>query len=256
MSPSQSNPAETPRDQVFVDTGRPTLDFRFNDEVAGVFDDMVERSVPFYDEIQRMICETARDFAQPGTRLYDLGCSTGTTLIALDQFVDQKVCFIGVDNSDAMLRQARTKVEKVGVKRDIEWQLADLHSGPVIENASVVCLVLTLQFVRPLYRERLIQRICEGLVPGGCLLLVEKVTSPHTLLNRLFIDHYYDYKRRRGYSDTEIARKREALENVLIPYRPEDNRQLLLDSGFNQVEDLFRWYNFMATVAIRDTRSA
>ncbi|PZP91214.1 MAG: carboxy-S-adenosyl-L-methionine synthase CmoA [Variovorax paradoxus] len=244
-------PAGAARDLVFASAERPVADFRFTSEVAGVFDDMVERSVPFYDEMQRMVCEVAGDFAEPGTRLYDLGCSTATTLIALDRSVKPGVEFIGVDNSAPMLDEARAKAAQAGLSRNIEWVCADLHQGPVIEQASVVSLILTLQFVRPLYRERLLRRIAEGLLPGGCLLLVEKVTSPNSTLNRLFIDHYYAYKRRRGYSEIEISRKREALENVLIPYRPDENRQLLFDCGFRHVEEMFRWYNFTAVVALR-----
>ena len=109
----------------------------------------------------------------------------------------------------------------------------------------------TLQFVRPLHRERIVQRFYEGLRPDGALLVVEKVTGPHTLLNRLFIEHYYAYKRRNGYSELEIAQKRESLENVLIPYHHQENKDLLLRAGFRHVEDFFRWYNFSGMVAVK-----
>jgi tRNA (cmo5U34)-methyltransferase len=239
------------RDRVFAAEGSRLSDFRFTQEVATVFDDMVGRSVPFYEEIQRMVVEVAADFAQLGTRLYDLGCSTATTLAALDLRVKPGVEFVGVDNSAPMLERARHKLDAQGCSRQLDLICADLHERPAIENASVVCLILTLQFVRPLYRERLIRRIAEGLVHGGCLLLVEKVTSSNTTLNRLFIDYYYELKRRNGYSDVEITRKREALENVLIPYRAEENHKLLFDCGFSHVEEMFRWYNFSTSIAIR-----
>jgi len=238
------------RDEVFKPELRPA-DFTFNSVVAGAFDDMVERSVPYYAEIQRMVCELAADFAEPGTQLYDLGCSTATTLLQLDPVVQPGVRFIGVDNSPDMLARARKKLDAAGLGHDVDLVCSDLHEGPAIENASVVVMLLTLQFVRPLYRERLIQRIAQGLNPGGCLLLVEKLTCKDTTLNRLFIKYYYDMKRRHGYSENEIAQKREALENVLIPYRPEENRRLLLDSGLRTVEEAFRWYNFSAMVAVK-----
>ena len=241
-------------DRVFSDASKPPSDFTFNSEVAGVFDDMVGRSVPFYDEIQRMVCEVAADFALPETQLYDLGCSTATTLVAMDRSVKAGVRFVGVDNSAPMLAEARRKIDAAGIVRPIDLVCADLHQGPVIENASVVTLILTLQFVRPLYREKLVRRIAEGLLPGGCLIMVEKITLPNSTLNRLFIDHYYAYKRRRGYSEIEISKKREALENVLIPYRAEENRQLLLDAGFAHSEEIFRWYNFTASVAVKESR--
>jgi tRNA (cmo5U34)-methyltransferase len=109
---------------------------------------------------------------------------------------------------------------------------------------------LTLQFVRPLHRERVMKTIFNGMRPQGCLILVEKVLAEETLMNRLFIKYYYDLKRRNGYSDIEIAQKREALENVLIPYRLEENRQLLLGAGFRSTEVFFKWYNFCGILAL------
>jgi tRNA (cmo5U34)-methyltransferase len=112
-------------------------------------------------------------------------------------------------------------------------------------------MVLTLQFIRPLRRDRLIADIYRGLRPQGCLLLVEKVLGEESLFNRLFIKYYYDMKRRNGYSETEIAQKREALENVLIPYKLLENRELLLRTGFKAVDVFFKWYNFCGIVAVK-----
>lgn len=239
------------KDSLFADKDKKPLDFRFDESVSSVFDDMVSRSVPFYTEIQRMVCELAADFAVPGTRIYDIGCSTGTTFEMLHGTVDPAVDFVGIDNSENMLQKAEEKLIDIRKTRRLDLRIADVNEGFPIENASVVTMVLVLQFVRPLYRERFVKKIYEGLNEGGCLLLVEKLTSSHTILNRLFIDHYYDFKRRNGYSDTEIAKKREALENTLIPYRPEENVGMLQEAGFRHVEDFFRWYNFTAYVAVK-----
>src|SRR3546814_626556 len=132
-----------------------------------------------------MTCEIAADFATEGTKLYDLGCATGTTLLALDPLVRPEVQFIGVDNSEAMLAQARRKLTAHAMARRHDFLCADLHEGPAIENASVVMMVLTLQFIRPLHRERLIQRIAQGLHKDGCLILVEKLTTTDNLLNQI-----------------------------------------------------------------------
>ncbi len=110
---------------------------------------------------------------------------------------------------------------------------------------------LTLQFVRPLYREPLVRRILEGLRPNGCLVLVEKVLAEESTLNRLYIDHYYELKQRNGYTETEIAKKREALENVLIPYRLKENEELLARVGFRAVDVFFKWYNFAGVIALK-----
>lgn len=238
-------------DRFFDDQQKPVSDFVFDDKVADVFDDMVSRSVPFYDEIQRMTCELAADFSAPDSSLYDLGCATGTTFHSLHERLDKSVQFVGVDNSAPMLEQANEKLSEVAKARSVKLINSDISSGYDLEDASVVLMVLTLQFVRPLHREKIAQKIFDGLKHNGALIIVEKLLSADSMLNRVFIEHYYDYKRRQGYSETEITKKREALENVLIPYRMEENVDLLKGVGFTHVEDFFRWYNFSGIIAVK-----
>ena len=239
------------KDELFKNPQDSIAVFDFGQETAAVFDDMLERSVPFYAEIQRMMGEIAADFAVAGTRLYDLGCSTGTTLLWLDRMVAPEVAFVGVDASPEMLDRARQKLRERGFSRPHELLCLNLDDGAPVVNASVVVMNLTLQFVRPLYRDRLIAGIAQGIHENGCLLLVEKVLGQSSTLNRLFIKYYYEFKKRNGYSEMEIARKREALENVLIPYRFEENRELLLRNGFKTCEEFFRWYNFCGMLAVK-----
>lgn len=241
-----------PKDKVFEFRDKPVGDFKFDKTVVTVFDDMVSRSVPFYDEMQRMSAELAGDFATAGSNVYDIGCSTGTTMIAFDEKIRaENVLLRGLDNSHEMLDRAREKLDAAKLNNNYALDYCDLNKGLTIENASVVSLILTLQFVRPLYRERIAKAIYEGLNPGGAFIIIEKLTSEDTIFNRLFINHYYAYKRRNGYSDMEIANKREALENVLIPYRMEENFELLRGAGFSKIEVFFRWYNFCGIVAMK-----
>ncbi len=241
---------EQARDKVFEFKDRQVSDFKFDKTVVSVFDDMVSRSVPFYDEMQRMSAELAADFAVDGTNVYDIGCSTGTTILAFDQIMKQRnITFRGIDNSNEMLAKARTKLDKAGLQHPVELEFGDLNKGIQISNASVVSFILTLQFVRPLNRERVVKQIFDGLNPGGAMIIIEKLTSEDSTINRLFIEHYYEFKRRNGYSELEIANKREALENVLIPYRMDENFELLYGAGFDKVEVFFRWYNFCGIIA-------
>ena len=239
------------KDEVFKDPQDAVADFTFGEKVASVFDDMLHRSVPFYDEVQRMIGELASDFAAEGTTIYDLGCSTGTTLLNLDAKVGPRVKFVGIDNSEEMLNRCRKKLAEHPLKRELELICADLNHGVHIENASMVLMVLTLQFVRPLYRDKLVASILQGLNENGCLILVEKVLGEDSLFNRLFIKYYYDLKKRHGYSDLEISQKREALENVLIPYKLLENREMLLHTGFRYCDTFFKWYNFCGLIAVK-----
>ncbi|WP_343225968.1 carboxy-S-adenosyl-L-methionine synthase CmoA [Luteolibacter marinus] len=226
-------------------------DFKFGEQVVSVFDDMVGRSVPFYGEMQRMIAEIAGDYAVPGTTVYDLGCSTGTTFLCIDPNVAPDVKFVGIDNSPEMLERCRLKLDRHGMKRDVELRHGDLNQGVEIGNASLVLLVLTLQFVRPLYRDKLVASILDGMNENGALILVEKVIGEDSLFNRQFIKYYYDMKRRNGYSELEISQKREALENVLIPYKLMENREMLLRAGFRHCDTFFKWYNFTGMIAVK-----
>ncbi|WP_310397324.1 carboxy-S-adenosyl-L-methionine synthase CmoA [Hymenobacter sp.] len=242
---------EQATDKVFKEEIRQASDFKFSAKVAGVFDDMVNRSVPFYGEIQRMIAELAADHAQAGTAVYDLGCSTGTTMIGMDTLVAPDVRFVGVDDAAEMLEKCAAKLQEAGLTRPYELRVADLHQGVEVGNASVVVLCLTLQFIRPVYRERLLKAIFQQLVTGGALILVEKILAEDSGFNRDFIKYYYDYKRRRDYSDMEISQKREALENVLVPYKLSENKHLLREAGFASTEVFFQWYNFAGLIALK-----
>jgi tRNA (cmo5U34)-methyltransferase len=250
-SPSAAPAAGSEKDRFFESPSSAARDFMFGHDVANVFDDMVSRSVPQYAEIQRMTCEMAADFARPGTAVYDYGCGTATTLNRLEPLLAEGVKLVGVDQSESMLERAREKLSHLAGRREFELCRSDLHDEFPADNASVSLMVLTLQFLRPLHRERIIKRIYQGLVDQGCFILVEKVIGQHGLLNRQFIKYYYEMKRRNGYSDEEIVRKREALENVLVPYRADENIALLRDAGFSQVEEFFRWYNFCGVVAVK-----
>jgi tRNA (cmo5U34)-methyltransferase len=237
------------KDEVFKETFAKASDFKFSSKVAGVFDDMVVRSVPYYEEIQRMMGEIASDHYKEDTNIYDLGCSTGATLICMNERIPDHIRFVGIDDSPDMLKKCSEKLLETGFTRPYDLEVADLNQGVTIRNASVVVLCLTLQFVRPINRERLLKNIFDGIVPGGALIVVEKILAEDSAFNRDFIKYYYDMKRRNLYSEMEIAQKREALENVLIPYKLSENITLMRNAGFTHCELFFKWYNFAGFIA-------
>jgi len=225
------------------------IDFNFDESVAGVFDDMLARSVPGYLDIQKMIGEIAKSFYIEGTNIYDLGCSTGTTLLSVYRAVGDRGRYIGIDYSEPMLKRAKDKLLANNFDAYYDLKKADLNGEVEIDNATVVILNLTLQFIRPLFRDKIISNIYNGLKDDGCLILVEKVLGNNSLINRLFIEYYYNFKRDNGYSDLEISQKRETLENILIPYKLEENFELLQRNGFRVPDVFFKWYNFCGIVA-------
>jgi tRNA (cmo5U34)-methyltransferase len=172
-------------------------------------------------------------------------------MLTLDSCVAADAKFIGWDYSPQMIERCRAKLDAHRVSRPCELLCADLNQGVTIENASLVLMVLTLQFIRPLYRDQLIGQILRGLNENGCLILVEKVLGEDSLFNRMFIKYYYDFKKRNGYTEMEISQKREALENVLVPYKLLENREMLLRAGFRYCDVFFKWYNFCGIVAVK-----
>lgn len=227
-------------------------DFRFTSQVAEVFDDMLERSIPNYRQVIELGGQLLNRLLRPGDPVYDLGCSTGNTLLLLDRCLQvPDLSLIGLDNSPAMIDKARRKAENYHLQYPLEFITADITEHPC-PRAGAIMLNYTLQFLRPPARPGFVARLHRALRPGGVLLLSEKIILADAELNRHYIELHHDFKRARGYSELEISQKREALENVLIPFSAAENHQLLQQAGFKRVEQFFQWFNFASWVAIKE----
>ena len=226
-------------------------DLVFNERVVEVFDDMLDRSVPFYRQVIETSAQLLDKFLHQGDSVYDLGCATGTTLLEFSRLLEHKnLRYFGIDNSLPMLDKARLKSELYSKQKSISFLLEDITAFDHAASGGIV-LNYTLQFIRPLQRETFLQRLFDKLRPGGILLISEKVISHDRRLNREYIDLYHQFKRSRGYSELEIAKKREALENVLIPFSIDENKAMLKKSGFDSVETYFQWFNFASIIAVK-----
>ena len=246
---------EIKQDKVFSEEIPNIRPFEFNEKVAHVFDDMAERSIPFYKEVQKMVTGLALTFFQEGSTIYDLGSSTATTISLISQGLkDHEITdyrIKGIDSSAAMCHEAEIKLKSIDADmKKIEITEGDLFDCP-IENASVVIMNYTLQFIDPLKREKLISHIYKGLRHNGILLVSDKMLQSNTDTSRIFIENYYDMKRTNGYSDLEISQKREALENVLIPYSVKEEVALFRNCGFEAIDMFFSWYNFSSFICMK-----
>lgn len=244
------------KDRIFDSDISKMGDFVFDDRVVSVFPDMINRSVPGYGLIVPMIGMLARRYAQKGTNLYDLGCSLGAVSIAMRGAVRADgVRILAVDNSEGMIRQLHSVLDSedssAGTK--IELLQQDVLETP-IENASVVVLNFTLQFVEPADRSRLLEKIAEGMNPGGILILSEKIRFQDAWEQELQTSWHHDFKRSQGYSELEIARKRDALENVMKPETMERHRKRLREAGFERTCLWFQGFNFVSMVAFGRSR--
>jgi tRNA (cmo5U34)-methyltransferase len=220
--------------------------FEFDESVATVFDDMLSRSVPFYDEVQKLIISFFLKNQGDGKRVLDLGSSTAKFLIDLHSSMSSNMYLKGLDNSEAMLKQARAKCKAYGA--NIELVLADLITYN-FDTQDFITSNYTLQFIRPIQRANLVKKIYDSLHKDGYFIFSEKVVFEEKKIDKTMIDIYYDFKKAQGYSVYEISNKREALENVLVPYTIKENIKLCIDAGFDDVTTIFQWANFVTFVA-------
>ncbi|GAA7286990.1 carboxy-S-adenosyl-L-methionine synthase CmoA [Helicobacter pylori] len=223
--------------------------FCFDEKVAHVFDDMLERSIPYYHEMLDLgayfIAQNLKENTNANPLIYDLGCSTGNFFIALNRQIQQDIELVGIDNSMPMLKKAQEKLKDFN---NVRFECMDFLEVE-FQEASAFSLLFVLQFVRPMQREVLLKKIYNSLALNGVLLVGEKIMSEDRILDKQMIELYYLYKQNQGYSHNEIAFKREALENVLVPYSLKENIALLESVGFKHVEALFKWVNFTLLAA-------
>ncbi|WBG65904.1 carboxy-S-adenosyl-L-methionine synthase CmoA [Pseudomonas citronellolis] len=241
-------------DRIFAQPLEHVADFTFNEDVARVFPDMIKRSVPGYPTIVENIGVLGARFAQPHSLIYDLGCSLGAVTQALRRHVRADGCrVLGVDNSAAMLARCR---EYLSAQDAMYQELlpADLLEADILamdfQSCSLVAMNFTLQFIEPGKRLELLQRIRQALLPGGALILSEKLRFSDDAEQELLNELHLDFKRANGYSELEIAQKRTAIENVMRPDTLDEHRERLARAGFSKVVPWFQCLNFASLVAL------
>ncbi len=239
------------RDQLFAESLGAVEKFIFDDRVAEVFPDMISRSVPGYQSIIQHCGDLAERFVRADSNCYDLGCSLGATSLAIAKTVTaSNTKIIAIDNAPAMLSRCRAAIEHFKPALPITLIEGDICDA-AIENASMVVLNFTLQFVDPNKRSALLANIYRGLNHGGCLVISEKIRIQPAPLDALMVDLHHQFKRAQGYSDLEISQKREAIEDVLIPETREQHIDRLQSVGFESATIWFQCYNFCSLVAIK-----
>ena len=246
-------------DKLFTQIDPQIGEFSFDENVARVFDDMISRSVPLYADVQQSLPVIAGLLDHDPIKVVDLGCSTGTSLIHLARALpDRNLELIGIDNSQAMLAKLREKLELLsrpsGEDASLFEQISvyedDIRSFE-FSDASIVLMNYTLQFIAAESRPDVLNRICNSLRPDGMMLVSEKVVHQQPEMDDALVSLYFDFKRRQGYSELEISRKRDALENVLVPLTVDQNLDMFRNAGFARVEVMLKWFNFATFACYR-----
>lgn len=255
--PLEASPRLDPElDRLFSESVWPKP-FEFNDRVARIFDDMASRSIPLYRDVIETSTYWCQRFYRPGTWVIDVGCSTGTQLELIRRVLRPAPAVFGVDRSEAMIERAREKLgagtTADGIDPDPGAVRLVAGDATAVEypTASVVIVNYTLQFLPVSDRLRLLEALHAALVPGGLLLLSEKVRSDTAEFQEVITHRYERFKQQQGYSEMEIARKKEALENVLVSLTPEQQVDALRRAGFRAIETILRWHPFETLVAIK-----
>ncbi|GKX61501.1 carboxy-S-adenosyl-L-methionine synthase [Pragia fontium] len=240
------------RDTLFAAPINKLGDWTFDEQVAEVFPDMIQRSVPGYSNIISMIGMLTERFAQPNSTIYDLGCSLGAATLSIRRNIKVDSCrIIAIDNSPAMVERCRRHIESFRAATPVDVIEADIRDID-IQNASMVVLNFTLQFLEPDDRQRLLSKIYRGLLPGGILVLSEKFNFEDQKIGELLFDMHHDFKRANGYSELEISQKRSMLENVMRTDSVETHKTRLRQAGFKHSETWFQCFNFGSLIALKD----
>lgn len=249
MSSDQKKP-EQARDRLFA-SEQEAGEFRFDAAVARVFPDMIRRSVPGYTTIIPMIEVIADQYAQPGSHCYDLGCSLGASTLAMRHGIGERNCtLIGVDNSSAMIERCEHYIALDDHTLPVTLRCEDILET-ALQPTSVTTLNFTLQFVAPDRRTELLRKIADATLPGGVLILSEKIRFDSESEQEIQTQLHHEFKRANGYSDLEISQKRSALEQVLLPETLQEHRERLINAGFSQVTLWYQCFNFVSMLAIK-----
>lgn len=241
-------------DTLYRHTSAEPGSFRFDQPVVDVFDDMINRSVPSYQQIVKLIPTLTRSLNISRGNYYDLGCSTGTGLASIHRGLDQSpATLIGIDSSQEMAERARNNLRTLNLYAEqyLEIRCADINNTP-IRNAAMVLMNFTLQFIPIQHRDALLTNIYQGMLPSGALVLSEKLKSKNPKTQSLFTRIHHQYKIDQGYTELEISNKRDAIENVLIPETLDTHIERLRSSGFKTISPWVRDLQFVSILAMKE----
>ena len=239
------------RDEIYSQPHNKVDDFTFDNSVVEVFPDMIQRSVPGYATIVSTIGKLCEQFHQANSNIYDLGCSLGAATLSMRKAVTKENCrIIGIDNSQAMVDKCRLHIKAYVSDVPVSIELGDIQTH-TLENASVVVMNFTMQFIEPEQRAQLVKKIYDSLLPGGILIVSEKLRWEDSSINDAINNLHLDFKRANGYSELEISQKRSAIENVMKIDTEQMHLERLNNAGFKQSSIWFQCFNFASFLAIK-----
>ena len=240
------------RDNVYKNPLEYLTDFEFDRNVVSVFEDMINRSVPGYATIVHNIAHFAEKFGQRNTRCYDLGCSLGAATLAIRKGIEniEETSIVSIDTSQDMLNRAKIYIEEDRHTSPVTFKQSDIREID-INNASIVVLNFILQFIPIEDRQQMLSTIFNGMTEGGCLILSEKVSFDDAIIQETLTDIHHQFKLEQGYSELEIAQKRDAIENIMKLEYADTHLKRLRNIGFRSSMQWFQNTAFCSFFAIK-----
>lgn len=226
-------------------------DWAFDSKVVPIFNEHVRQHVPFYDEIHRMIAEMSHWFVTNGTNVYDIGTSTGYLINnLLEEHKGKKdIVYRGIDESFEMMMKAGLNFK--GYDNVLVYAGDIANENATILNASLVVSMLTIQFIDILNRQKVVDKIYNGLNKGGAFIFVEKVIGNNANFNDIFVEMYHEMKLRNGITEKQVMDKARSIRGVLKPLTIDENIDLMKNAGFKNIDTFFKWGNFAGFIAIK-----
>jgi tRNA (cmo5U34)-methyltransferase len=208
----------------------------FSFETIKNFDDHISKSIPNYDLLTDAIRTIVPYFLQDDGAIVDLGCSTGTLLesIKFDGFK------LGIDNSKNLLPESHDLTE---------YFLGDINVAE-LPKSCVVLSIFTLQFIERKKRENILKLIYESLNEGGIFIWAEKVYAETGFWENILTSSHFDFKRK-SFSSEEILKKDQDLRIQMRPNTTEQNMYLADDVGFENIQILWKFYNFECYLMVK-----
>lgn len=243
------------RDNLYANNLDTVKDFTFDDSVAAVFPDMIQRSVPGYSTMVSAIGKLAEQFQQADSKIYDLGCSLGAATLSMRKYINQTNCqIIALDNSEAMVERCKNNIKAYKSDVPVQVQLADILDVE-LQPSSFIVMNFTLQFIPPEHRQTIVNKIYDALLPGGAFVVSEKLRWQDDSINQTINDLHLDFKRANGYSELEISQKRSAIENVMKIDTEQIHLERLNKAGFSSRSIWYQCFNFASFVAIKNAKT-
>lgn len=228
------------KDQVMPD-GK----WKFDQEVTDCFDEMLERSIPGYNDMRELVTKIGCHYLKPNTTIMDIGCSNGNAIAPFVRKFGDDFSYVCLDVSEPMIEELK---KRFGY---IDARLYDITKGLPEVECSLILSILTLQFTPIEYRQKIVRSAYDRLVPGGALIMVEKVLGNTDEIDEVLVTEYYQIKADNLYTQEQIAAKRKSLEGVLVPITAHWNEDLLRTTGFSKVDCFWRYLNFAGWLAIK-----